>query len=180
MNMSNTDAGTEKTNSAEAIIGKDKAVSVVRSDQAQNDTTKTPLSQTLPFTTATVEQNKKPNAKKQKRRKKIPQSLLFLRAIMHFLFRLSLALFGFYFVGAYYSFLDSNLIFILRSLQIAATLSGLVTVLLFLIQVILFFKSKNTFYMRLCITPLIIFILSSVLVVFATLIMVLSKLTIAL
>lgn len=102
-------------------------------------------------------------------------STSFLRAFMHFLFRLSISFFVFYILGNSYNFLDSNLFFILRSLQIASALSTIVAGLLFIVRLIISFLIKKKFPIIENIVLLFVFLMSLVFLNFATIVLVISE-----
>lgn len=102
-------------------------------------------------------------------------SLRFLRAFMHLLFRLTLSFFFFYVLGNYYNFLDKNQLQILRSLQITAAASAVVSFLLTILQILFFVRYKKKRYLKYTVTPAIVFLLSVVCTVFASTIVVLSR-----
>lgn len=102
-------------------------------------------------------------------------SLRFLRAFMHLLFRLTLSFFFFYVLGNYYTFLDKNQLQILRSLQITAAASAVVSFLLTILQILFFVRYKKKRYLKYTVTPAIVFLLSVVCTVFASTIVVLSR-----
>lgn len=116
---------------------------------------------------------KKPNHTKPEC--EVQFSLRFLDLAMHLLFRLSVSFLVFYFLGSFNRFLDSNLIFILKSLQVVSTLSTTVAGLVFVIQLFFRLYYKKTFPKKQIIKVFGIFILSFLFLVFSTIIIVISK-----
>lgn len=102
-------------------------------------------------------------------------SLNFLIAFMHFLFRVSLSFFVFYFLASFSDFLDSNLLFILRSLQVVSAFSTTVASLVFILELAFGFYYKKKFLKKINIIALIIFLLSFVFLIFVTAVIVVSK-----
>ena len=102
-------------------------------------------------------------------------NLHFLVHLMHFLFRISIALFIFYFLGNYHNFLDTNQLLILRVLQSFASLSALISISVFVLQVIVFIKKLESTNRKATIRSFFFFIISILLVVFSSAIIVISK-----
>ena len=102
-------------------------------------------------------------------------SFRFLVHLMHFLFRISISLFAFYFVGNYYSFLDTNQLLCLKVLQSTSAISTIVSFFVFVWQMIFLKNAKKKLPLSAPIRSIVFFLVSAVLVIFSSIIIVISK-----